>query len=95
MTIDRQTVKKIAMLAKIRVSEDEVKSFGQELGQIMKWIEQLQEVAILKEMPDTDVFKSGLPMRLDQVNDGGYPEKILANAPDKMHDFFCVPKVVE
>lgn len=95
MAIDRQTVKKIAMLAKIRVSEDELNSFGQELGQIMKWIEQLQEVKILKDMPDMNFVQSVLPRRADQVNDGGYPEKILANAPDKMHDFFCVPKVVE
>ena len=95
MSIDHNTVKKIATLAKIRLTPEEVQSYGQELQQILKWIEQLQEAKIPNGVLPDPSMKAELQRRSDQVTDGGNTDKVLLNAPEKAYDFFCVPKVVE
>ena len=66
-----------------------------ELNGILGWIEQLNEVNVDGVEPLTGAAHMALKMREDVVTDGGYPEKVLANAPDRAGDFFAVPKVVE
>ncbi|TVQ81737.1 MAG: Asp-tRNA(Asn)/Glu-tRNA(Gln) amidotransferase subunit GatC [Micavibrio sp.] len=95
MSIDTQTVEKIARLARIKVTEDEKAKFATELDGIMQWIEQLQDVDTDGVEPLTSVVDMTLHMREDAVTDGDIQEKVLANAPETAEGFFVVPKVVE
>jgi aspartyl-tRNA(Asn)/glutamyl-tRNA(Gln) amidotransferase subunit C len=95
LALDTETVRRIARLARIRVPEDELAPLADELSRIMDWIEQLNAVDTSNIAPMTSVADIRLPQREDKVNDGGTPEKVLANAPDRQGNFFAVPKVVE
>jgi aspartyl-tRNA(Asn)/glutamyl-tRNA(Gln) amidotransferase subunit C len=95
MSIDKNTVKKVARLARIRISDGEVDTLSGELSKILAMIEQLSEVNTDGVEPMTSVIEMQMPEREDKVTDGGIPEKILANAPESMAGFFVVPKVVE
>lgn len=95
MSLDLATVRRIAALARIRVEDDEAERLQSELNSILGWIEQLNEVNIEGVDPLTGATHMALKMRDDVVTDGGYPEKILANAPERIGEFFAVPKVVE
>ncbi len=95
MALDIATVRRIARLARIRVPEDDLPVMAEELSRIMDWIEQLNAVDTSNVEPMTSVAGMRLPQRPDVVSDGGIPEKVLANAPDRVGNFFTVPKVVE
>ncbi len=95
MSLDPATVRRIASLARIRVEEDEVARLQSELNGILGWIEQLNEVNVDGIAPLAGGAQMALRLREDAVTDGNYPEKILANAPDREGNFFAVPKVVE
>ena len=95
MAIDVATVRKVAKLARIAEPEDRLAPLAQELNGIMSWIEQLAEVDTDGVEPMTSVVDAKLPLRDDVVTDGGYPDKILANAPKSANGFFVVPKVLE
>lgn len=95
MAIDAGTVRKVAHLARIAVSEDALEPMAKELNDIMQWIEQLQEVDTDGVQPMTSVVARALPLREDVVLDGGDAAKVLANAPRSTDGFFIVPKVVE
>ena len=95
MSLDHATVRRIASLARIRVEDHEVEPLCHELNSILGWIEQLNEVDIEGVAPLTGAANIAAPLRADVVTDGGYPEKVLANAPERIGDFYVVPKVVE
>ncbi len=95
MAVDRATVAQIAKLARIRVPEENLDALAGELSHILTWIEQLNELDTEGVAPMTSVVAMELPRRADVVSDGGYPEKIVKNAPEAVHGFFAVPKVVE
>lgn len=95
MSLDPATVRRIANLARIRLGEDEVPRLQAELNGILGWIEQLNEVDIEGVEPLTGAAQMALKMREDVVSDGGYPEKVLSNAPERAGEFYAVPKVVE
>jgi len=95
MSLDAKTVRRIAKLARIGLPETEVPRIQNELNGILGWIEQLNEVDVTGVAPLTGGAALALRLREDQVTDGGYPERILANAPDRDGEFFTVPKVVE
>jgi len=95
MSLDHATVRRIASLARIRVEEHEVEPLCQELNGILGWIEQLNEVDVTGVAPLTGAANMAAVLRPDVVTDGGYPEKVLANAPERIGDFYVVPKVVE
>lgn len=95
MSIDRKTVAHIATLARIRLSPEEADALARELDGILHWVEQLGEVATDGVEPMAGVGNLTLPRRADEVTDGGYPDRILANAPEPAAGFFAVPKVVE
>lgn len=95
MSIDKETVGKIARLARIRVSEEEKATLATELTNIMTMIEELNAVDTAGVEPMTSVVQMQPLLRADEVTDGGVPEKILANAPEETAGFFVVPKVVE
>jgi aspartyl-tRNA(Asn)/glutamyl-tRNA(Gln) amidotransferase subunit C len=88
-------VAKIASLARIRMSEEEVEGMVPELNQILGWVEQLGEVNVSGVEPMTAVIPNSLRLRDDVVTDGGIRDQVLANAPAAGHGFFGVPKVIE
>ena len=95
MSLDEKTVARIARLARIAVPDDELAPLADELSHILKWIEQLNEVATDGVPPMTSVAAMKLAWREDRVTDGGRSEDILANAPERQDGYFVVPKVVE
>ena len=95
MSLDHATVRRIASLARIRVEEHEVENLCHELNGILGWIEQLNEVDVTGIAPLTGAVNMAMAMRPDVVTDGGYPDQVLANEPERIGDFFAVPKVVE
>ena len=99
MALDRETVRRIAVLARIRVPDDQLDPLADELTHILGWVEQLGEVDTADVEPMTGVVGMTLRLRDDAVTDGGMPEKVLANAPapgpGAGGPFFTVPKVVE
>ena len=95
MALDPATVRRIAALARLRVEQPEADRLLGELNAILGWIEQLNEVDVSGIEPLAGAALTASPMREDIVTDGGYPERILANAPDRDGAFFAVPKVVE
>jgi aspartyl-tRNA(Asn)/glutamyl-tRNA(Gln) amidotransferase subunit C len=95
VSLDEATVARIARLARIAVPADELAPLATELSRILEWIEQLNEVDTDGVPPMTSVAAMRLAWRADQVSDGGRPEDILANAPERQDGYFVVPKVVE
>ena len=95
MSVDTATVRHIARLARIAMSDGEAEALVPELNNILGWVEQLQEVDVSGVEPMTAVIPNQLRLRADEVTDGGVREKVLANAPVAEHGFFAVPKVIE
>lgn len=95
MAVDEATVRRIARLARISVSDDEAKALQGELSTILDWVEQLNEVDVDGVEPMTSVIEMSMKMRDDEVADGECPDDVTANAPAKNDHFFLVPKVVE
>ncbi|MGO1117187.1 Asp-tRNA(Asn)/Glu-tRNA(Gln) amidotransferase subunit GatC [Rhodovibrionaceae bacterium A322] len=95
MSVDKDTVRQIAKLARIRVEDAEAEALVGEMNNLLTWIEQLGELDTTSVPPMTSVVEVQTPLRQDQVNDGGYAQQVTANAPESVHDFYVVPKVVE
>ena len=95
MSVDAETVRRIAHLARIAVAEDEVEHLRGELNAILAFVEQLSEVDVEGVEPMTSVSPMEMKKRPDEVTDGGIPDDILKNAPAAQDGFFMVPKVVE
>lgn len=95
MSVDKDTVRRIAKLARIALPEDRVAPMEKELNGILKWVEQLQEVNCEGVKPMTSVVAQKLKMRDDKVTEGEQAAAVTANAPDSEDHFFVVPKVVE
>lgn len=95
MSLDKDTVRKIATLARIKVEEDALDSLAGELNNILGWIEQLDEVDTTGVAPMTSVVAAEAFLRPDKVTDGDRVEEVLRNAPEEAEHFFAVPKVIE
>ncbi len=95
MSVDSKTVKRVAHLARIKVSDDEAEALQGELNTILGFFEQLNEVDVSGVEPMTSVMPMAMKKRADAVTDGGKADDILANAPAAEDHFFQVPKVVE
>ena len=95
MSIDKETARRAAHLARIAVAEDDLDHLAEELSNILGFMEQLAEVDVEGVEPMTSVTPMRLKRRPDVVTDGNMQDKILSNAPDAREGFFAVPKVVE
>jgi aspartyl-tRNA(Asn)/glutamyl-tRNA(Gln) amidotransferase subunit C len=95
MSVDADTVRRIARLARIAVAEPEVEHLQAELNAMLAFVEQLAEVDVAGVEPMTSVTPMALKMREDKVTDGGIADDILRNAPASEDHFFLVPKVIE
>lgn len=95
MSIDTETARKVAHLARIAVAEEHLPALADEFNAILGFIEQLQEVDVEGIEPMVSVTPMRLTRRADVVTDGNQQAKVLSNAPDAREGFFAVPKVVE
>ena len=95
MSIDIETARKVAHLARIRVEEERLPALAEEFSAILGFIEELNEVDVEGVAPMVSVTPMRLKRRADVVTDGNRQKAILANAPDAREGFFAVPKVVE
>ncbi len=95
MQVDEKTVRRIARLARIKITDAEAKGLENELTQILQWVEQLDEVDTKNVEPMTRVVAQDLKQRKDVVNDGEIADAVTLNAPLTEDHFYVVPKVVE
>ncbi|MCO6381374.1 MAG: Asp-tRNA(Asn)/Glu-tRNA(Gln) amidotransferase subunit GatC [Vannielia sp.] len=95
MSIDTETARRVAHLARIAVPEEDLPALAGEFNAILGFIEQLSEVDVEGVEPMVSVTPQRLKRREDVVTDGNQPQAVLANAPDAREGFFAVPKVVE
>ena len=95
MSVDLATVRRIAHLARIKVSEEEVAHLQSELNAILDFVGELSAVDVEGVEPMTSVMPMQMKKRSDVVTDGQMAEKIVANAPASEDHYFMVPKVVE
>jgi len=95
MNVDETTVRRIARLARIKITDEEAKSLEKELSQILNWVEQLGEIDTKDVEPMTRVVAQELKKRKDEVTDGEIADDVVRNAPMTEDHFYVVPKVVE
>ena len=95
MSIDKDTARRVAHLARIEVAEADLAPLAAELSGILGFMEELNAVDVAGVEPMTSVTPMRLAWRDDIVTDGGHPDRVLANAPDARAGFYTVPKVVE
>ena len=95
MSVDRATVRRIARLARIAITDEEARRLEQELSGILDWVAQLDEIDTSTVPPMTRVVAMKMKMRKDEVTDGFCADNILENAPKVDDDYFVVPKIVE
>ncbi|MEO0654099.1 MAG: Asp-tRNA(Asn)/Glu-tRNA(Gln) amidotransferase subunit GatC [Pseudomonadota bacterium] len=95
MSIDIDTARRVAKLARIKVEDEDLPALAGEFNTILGFIEQLNEVDVENVEPMTSVTPMRLKRREDVVTDGGMADTVLSNAPDAREGFFAVPKVVE
>ena len=95
MQVDEATVRRIARLARIKITDGEAQSLQKELSGILDWVKQLDEVDTKSVEPMTRVVPQDLPLRTDEVTDGEIADVVVANAPISEDNFYVVPKVVE
>lgn len=95
MHINEETVRKIAMLSRLKITDADVKKYKDSLSHILTWVDQLSGVDTKGVEPLTSVHITEMPQREDIVNDGDQANCILNNAPEKELNMFSVPKVVE
>lgn len=95
MSVDADTVRRIAHLARIAVAENEVEHLKGELNTMLAFVEQLSEVNVDNVEPMTSVTPMAMKKRVDKVTDGGLAEDVVKNAPMSEDNYFIVPKVVE
>ena len=95
MKIDKNTTVKIAKLTRLKLKDSEISEFSNQLSSILQWVEQLNEVDTDNIEPLNNVSMAKLPLRKDIKNNKNLSNEILSNAPEKLEDYFIVPKVVE
>ena len=95
MAIDKETVRRIAFLSRLRVDDDKIEATEKEFNKILQWVEQLKEVNTDEVEPLISVNENNLTLRADEVTEGNQADAVLANAPMKEYGYCAVPKVVE
>src|SRR5258708_16145545 len=95
MSVDEDTVKRIAKLARLALDEGQAAAMKDELNALIAWVEQLQEVNVEGIPPMTSVVAQRLKMRDDEVTDGGYPDDLMKNTPLSVKHFFVVPQSIQ
>tara|TARA_B100001964_G_C13961399_1_gene477846 strand:- start:412 stop:699 length:288 start_codon:yes stop_codon:yes gene_type:complete len=95
MKIDKNTILKIAKLTRVKINNNEIAELSNQLSSILDWVEILNEVNTDNIKPLSNVSKSKLYLRKDEKNIEDKSNEVLSNAPEKLENYFVVPKVVE
>jgi aspartyl-tRNA(Asn)/glutamyl-tRNA(Gln) amidotransferase subunit C len=95
VTIDKEMVKKIAHLARIKIEEHESEKYSNDITAVLNWFEMLDEVDVSTTQPANSRNQQATPQREDIITDGGIVNAVIANATDAKFNMFSVPKVVE
>lgn len=95
MQVDEATVRRIARLARVKVTDEEARGLENELTGILQWVEMLDAVDTTGVEPMIRVVPIELRQRTDEVTDGEIAAEVTQNAPQVEDNFFVVPKVVE
>lgn len=95
MAIDKETVRRVAFLSRLKIEDDKIEATEKEFNKILDWIEQLNEVNTDAVEPLVSVNESNIICRKDEITEGDQAEAVLANAPLAEYGYFVVPKVVE
>lgn len=96
MSIDKEMIKRLGILSRLRIPDENMDEMVGEIQKIIGWVDQLKDVDTDNVAPMNSVVEDmTLPERDDVITDGGIRDEILANAPDKLDEYFLVPKVVE
>jgi len=95
MSMDKETMRKVAGLARIKMDDAALETMAPQLSKIIDWIKQLGEVNTDNVEPLANVVNIDLRLREDKITDGACADKVLKNAPEEVQGFFVVPKVVE
>ena len=95
MKIDKNTILKIAKLTRVKINNNEITELSNQLSSILDWVEILNEVNTDNIEPLSNVSRSKLYLRKDEKNKEDKSNDVLSNAPEKLENFFVVPKVVE
>ena len=94
MSINKEEVEHIVLLARLQLSEEEANSYTEQLNSILGWVEKLKQLDVSKIEPTAYVFPKSNVFREDKVTTSFTVEKALANAPEAKDSFFRVPKIV-
>lgn len=94
MSIDKETVQKLAHLARLELTDDQQEKFRHDLGEILDWVEKLEEVDTANIEPLTNPNEEKVPLREDKADNFFKNHEALKNAPEKDGDYFIVPKVL-
>ena len=95
MKIDKNTILKIAKLTRVKINNNEIVELSNQLSSILDWVEILNEVDTDNIEPLSNVSKSKLYLRKDEKNIEDKSNEVLSNAPEKLENYFVVPKVIE
>ena len=95
MAFTIEQVKKLASLARIHYTTEDLTKVTNELSGIFQWVEMMKEVDTSKIEPMASVGDFSMPLSADIVSDGNKVNEIIKNAPDQSHNLFAVPKFVE
>lgn len=95
MAIDRETVRRVAFLSRLKIDDDKIEDTEEEFNKILNWVEQLNEVNTDNVEPLVSVNDTNLTLRQDEVTEGNQAAAVLKNAPQAQYGYFTVPKVVE
>ncbi len=95
MKISKDDIIKVSELARLEFKEEELEKFTEQLGNILEYIEQLNELNTDNVEPTSHVLDSSTPLREDKVVEWLSTEEVLKNAPESEDDFFVVPQVIE
>ncbi len=95
VVIDKETVKKIGQLARIKIEEHESEKYANDITAVLNWFEMLDEVDVSSTPPANSRNQQATPLRQDVVTDGGQVDAVIVNATDAKFNMFSVPKVVE
>lgn len=95
MAIDKETVRRVAFLSRLKIEDDKIETTEQEFNKILNWVEQLKEVDTDNVEPLVSVNDSNIVCRQDEVTEGNQSQAVLKNAPMQEYGYFVVPKVVE
>ncbi len=94
MAVDKKTVEKLAHLARLELTDEQIEKYGKDLGDILDWVEKLEEVDTNDVAPLGNVNEEKVPLREDKADNYFKGEEALKNAPEKDGDYFIVPKVL-